>query len=139
MELEGTLKRQFGDKQTEVEYNCQRVYFLNMHKDRGKHHTMKTVKKASSLESFAVEREGWDRSKYLNKWYYLLASILLCLPCYRIWMTTIVGDNTYKHYKYTLMKELNIFVPKDLLINGIFGKSFVNNDCILANDICNLI
>ena len=68
----------------------------------------------------------------------MLASILLCIPCYSWWITTIVGDNKYECYTYTFIKELNIFIEKDPLINGIF-RSIFNDDVILPNDICGLI
>ena len=127
---------------TQKEYNRQRNEFINKHKNKDKYYTIQTITNpdifTSKLQSFAVEKDGWNGSKYLNKWYYILATVLLCLPFYRIWMTSIIGGDKYKYYQYTFIKELNISVPTDLLINGIFRTTF-DDQYILPTAIATMV
>ena len=74
-------------------------------------------------------KKDWNRSRYLNRCCYLLASLLLCLPCYREWITTSIGDNKYEYLKYA-------FIDTELVIHGIFRALFVD---MIPKDICNVI
>ena len=90
----------------------------------------------SKLRSFEVEKEDWNRSRYLNRCCYLLASLLLCLPCYRMWIRTSIGNNKYEHLKYAFIKELDAFIDAEVVIHGIFRDLYVD---MIPKDICNVI
>eukprot|EP01083_Nonionella_stella_P003234 9212_1 len=67
-----------------------------------------------------IDKQTWEAPAFLDIKYYFLAALLLVLPCYKMWLTTVIGDSKYETIKCEFIKELNCIVDVELLVHAFF-------------------
>lgn len=132
------INTEFVNEKSENEYNRQLKEFIDKN-NKDTYYDIKhwIIPSNLQLQSFELQKENWNRSRYLNQYYYLLASMILCLPCYKIWITKIIGDNKYKTWQYVFSKELHAFIDTKQVTLSMFRALF--EDILFPPDVCQLI